>query len=378
MYATNYAGTTYDWVGSDRIFNVGNGTGDNFRSDAFTILKNGGVGIGVSQPQYKVDIAATANAIMRLSTTTQATGTSGFILKNSSNLTAEIGLNGSGTASPYALNINQKSSHNIRLLTNNTERMIIDSTGHVGIGTSSPTQAILVVNGEVSRTLTFAYLNSGGNVGTSTSTGNYSIHASGRVSATEFNAYSDARIKRITGLSNNADDLNTLAKIKITNYRFVDTLQKGNKEIKKVIAQQVEEVYPTAVSRITDVVPDIYKLAEIQGNHIVLPNNLKAGERVKLVLADKTTIAEVLSADKDGFTVNLNGEGKVFVFGREVNDFRTVDYEALSTLNISATQELLKMINNLQAENQQVQNQLSSINNEIQNIKQLLNVTGSK
>ncbi len=29
----------------------------------------------------------------------------------------------------------------------------------------------------------------------------------------------------------------------------------------------------------------------------------------------------------------------VFVYGREVNDFHTVDYEALSMLNVSATQE---------------------------------------
>jgi hypothetical protein len=32
----------------------------------------------------------------------------------------------------------------------------------------------------------------------------------------------------------------------------------------------------------------------------------------------------------------------VFVYGEEVDDFRTVDYEGLTTLNISATQELAK------------------------------------
>ena len=32
------------------------------------------------------------------------------------------------------------------------------------------------------------------------------------------------------------------------------------------------------------------------------------------------------------------------MYGKEVNDFHTVDYEALSTLNISATQELHKII----------------------------------
>ena len=35
---------------------------------------------------------------------------------------------------------------------------------------------------------------------------------------------------------------------------------------------------------------------------------------------------------------------KVFVFGREVNDFRTVDYEAIAMLNVSATQELARKL----------------------------------
>ena len=39
----------------------------------------------------------------------------------------------------------------------------------------------------------------------------------------------------------------------------------------------------------------------------------------------------------------LNGD-KVFVYGEEVDDFRTVDYEGLTTLNISATQEIAKRL----------------------------------
>lgn len=35
---------------------------------------------------------------------------------------------------------------------------------------------------------------------------------------------------------------------------------------------------------------------------------------------------------------------RIFVYGEEVNDFRTVDYEGLTTLNISATQELSKLL----------------------------------
>jgi hypothetical protein len=35
-------------------------------------------------------------------------------------------------------------------------------------------------------------------------------------------------------------------------------------------------------------------------------------------------------------------DAEIFVYGKEVIDFHIVDYEALSTLNISATQELSK------------------------------------
>ena len=40
----------------------------------------------------------------------------------------------------------------------------------------------------------------------------------------------------------------------------------------------------------------------------------------------------------------------VFVYGEQVNDFRTVDYDGLTTLNISATQELSKLVKQQQEE----------------------------
>ncbi|MBP6732686.1 MAG: tail fiber domain-containing protein, partial [Chitinophagales bacterium] len=254
--------------------------------------------------------------------------------------------------------------------TNNTERMRVTSAGNVGLGTNNPTQAMLVVNGSQNNTLAYGYLNSSGGTGTIGSSSNaYSIYASARIAATEFNAYSDKRIKNILGISGGKQDLNTLSKIEITNYRYIDTLAKSNKEIKKVIAQQVEQVYPQAVTKITDVVPDIYKLAEVKNGRVELQNDLKAGERVKLIMSDKAEVFNVLAADGNGFNVELKDEGKVFVFGREVNDFRTVDYEAISMLNVSATQELLKMVNGLE-------NKVALLSSDMEKVKQLLNMQG--
>jgi hypothetical protein len=49
----------------------------------------------------------------------------------------------------------------------------------------------------------------------------------------------------------------------------------------------------------------------------------------------------------------------VFVYGREVKDLRTVDYEAISMLNVSATQELARKLETAQAENAALRRELA-------------------
>ena len=150
---------------------------------------------------------------------------------------------------------------------------------------------------------------------------------------------------------------------------MIDSIAKGNKMIKKVIAQELEQVYPQAVSTHTDVVPDIYTRAEITNGYIALKNNLKAGEKVRLILPTGEELLEVATATENGFTVASNQTGPVFVYGREVNDFHTVDYEALTTLNISATQELLTQIQALQNKAADLEQENNNLKAEVQSIE---------
>ncbi|MCB0841555.1 MAG: hypothetical protein KDD99_33020, partial [Bacteroidetes bacterium] len=139
-------------------------------------------------------------------------------------------------------------------------------------------------------------------------------------------------------------------------------------------AQQVAEVYPQAVnSTTTEVVPDIYQQAEIRDGWIMLDNDLTEGERVKIISDQASEIYEVLASEKHRFQVKelKAGEGKIFVYGREVHDFHTVDYEAISMLNVSATQEQQRII---EAQNQRIEaleaeNQL--LNSQIQKLQSL-------
>src|SRR5262249_31900712 len=88
------------------------------------------------------------------------------------------------------------------------------------------------------------------------------------------------------------------------------------------------------------------------------------GERIRIMTEEKTDLYEVLEANETAFRVNLPEDGKVFVYGREVDDFHTVDYEAIAMLNVSATQEQQKRIAQLEAENASLQQRVAALENQ--------------
>jgi len=249
--------------------------------------------------------------------------------------------------------------------------------GNIGVGTSTPTQAKLVVSGSTNTNNgSFAFYAENGGAplsGSGFGSGNFSIYASDRIGASEFNAFSDARIKIISGISNAQADLETLSKIEITNYRLKDQRSLGNKTYKKVIAQQVKEVYPRAVtSNVIEVIPNIYSISEVHNGWIAIATSeVKKGDQVKLIFSASEALVEVLDVSEGKIKVDTNKEGVVFVYGTQVNDFHTVDYEAISMLNVSATQALLKRIETLEKDNAQIRQDYQGLEARLETIEAL-------
>ena len=166
-----------------------------------------------------------------------------------------------------------------------------------------------------------------------------------------------------------------VSQLKVTDYLFKDTLEKGNQIIKGFIAQEVENIVPGAVTKQTNWIPDIYQIAEkLEVNDqqktltIFLKSitDLKVGDKIKLISPENEDIQrEVVDVKDKCFTVGDWKEktDKIFVFGKQVNDFRVVDYDRLFTLGISAIQELVKREAKSQSEfenlKKQFENQLN-------------------
>ena len=113
---------------------------------------------------------------------------------------------------------------------------LVVRNGRVGINTNTPSQGLLHINGYYADPFgNFTYYATGPNTGTAAGTNlNTSIFATHRVVAGEFNAISDARIKKIEGVSNSSKDLETLRKIEVTDYHMIDPSH-GHKPVKKLL-----------------------------------------------------------------------------------------------------------------------------------------------
>jgi hypothetical protein len=207
------------------------------------------------------------------------------------------------------------------------------------------------------------------------------VVADGGIRAASFFVASDRRIKNIVGQSDGKSDLATLKKIEITDYKYRDVVNQGSQTQKKVIAQQVEAVYPQAVSVTTGVVPDIYKKATSTNGWIQLQADLKADDRVRVVSGKGDQVHSVVavqnpkpgSREEPKFRLDPPvSEGNVFVYGREVKDFRSVDYEAIAMLNVSATQELARRLEQREAELAELRAELAQARGEKQSLAENL------
>jgi Chaperone of endosialidase len=345
------------------------------------VANNGYVGVQTAAPTNLLQVGTYTNAGYGGNQLALGLGSNVTVMNQYASL--------SNFQSSTALNI--QSAHDIYLMPGNGD-------GHVGINTNTPVYPL-----EIDATTAFgniftpaAYYGAGFNIsgqagpstGGETNETSIALYAGGTICAGTYYALSDSRIKNIIGSSNSVNDLETLNKIKITDYTMKDRMTYGNRFFKKVIAQELEEVYPQAVNRQANFIPNTYlrtdKITRNDGSytlHFSKEHHISKNAKLLKVYSkkgdSKLPVLNVLSSF-DVVVKATDLEESLFVYGEQVNDFRTVDYEGLATLNVSATQELCKIIKQQQTAMEQQNEQIKNITAKLESLMDEINLLKKK
>lgn len=237
----------------------------------------------------------------------------------------------------------------------------------------------------------FAWLNSANTGATSNGeTNTYSISSSDRIVASEFNAYSDIRIKKNIIDINDESALDTIRIIEPKIYKYIDWVKRGNTPVYGFIAQQVEAVLPYSVKALIEYIPNIYDTAEVQshssGSLLILDNvstnnftnsNVNDNQlKVRLLFNDsgsrkKEVIVKQIIDNNKILIDTLDEELEnniVFVYGQEINDFKFLNKSSIFTVSVAALQEVDRQLQAakilIQEQNNKIEMQKSKIDNQ--------------
>jgi len=191
---------------------------------------NGNIGINVDDPQYSLHIDATDGIIIPVGTSAQRIFVTGAIRYNTDIETFE-GYKGTWGSLGGVIDVDQDTyvsaetsagddNDELKFVTAGLERMIVDSSGNVGIGITNPVYS-LDVDGI--------------------------IQSNDEIFAPEFTTSCDIRVKeniKRMGITNVLDKVNRL---NLYEYNYINDYNKNKDKIYGLIAQNVKEIIPEAI-----------------------------------------------------------------------------------------------------------------------------------
>jgi len=269
------------------------------------------------------------------------------------------------------------------------------TTGNVGIRNSTPNVPLAVgvqANGGGNFTSGF-YSRSNAQGGGFASNNGFSawnpypisiVAEGGGYFKTGYLVASDRRIKTNIEDVIDTDSLTKLRQIPCRNYKYIDKISRGNEKTIGFIAQEVEEVYPNAVSLEEEIIPDIYKNIDcvwnVDGDKFKMSstdlNDVSGGE---YLFYCRNTDDDDEGEDKIGIVANDDNTftfdkkyDTVFCYGKSVKDFHRLEPDKLFMLNFSATQEIDKIQQTHITKIELLETELESVKTELDIYKSII------
>ena len=227
---------------------------------------------------------------------------------------------------------------------------------------------------------------------TTPATQNISLQAANSIwTQGAFIASSDQRIKTNIKIADTSIALQNILDLPLMSFSYIDTIENGSSPVVGMIAQNVKQVVPEAITLALGTIPSIYKLAEnieLVDENVLLTvsyndNNMMIEGKLELTVEDIGKIlVDIIDLGINTITVskwdNFDITKNVFIYGPQINDFHTVDEPYLGILCMGGIQELNNRINtSVNSINSSISSLSTNVDTNVNTINQTLDTINS-
>ena len=201
----------------------------------------------------------------------------------------------------------------------------------------------------------------------------------GKYYGVSYHTLSDERVKYDIHNFNDSNLIQNFLNLEPKFFKYVYKNNNSNINIKNelgFIAQEVEKIFPYAVSYGKDFIPNINKNVECSNNKLIFTPDFDISFlNVNDILNIENKHIKIINIENNIITINESfNKSSVFVYGTQVNDFRSIDKTYLYSINILATQELIRINKEQKEIIENQQKRIESIENELILIKNKLGI----
>ena len=299
---------------------------------------NGNVAVGVTTAQYEIDVAGDINL-------------TGNIYQNGSIL--NIGTGG------WAINNND----------------VYYNTGNIGVGITTPTNGKVEISGDYGSVSlnenSYGELTSTGFGFGDTATNSYSLYADGKIAASEFNAISDIRTKNVLSHRNIKDDIEFINNVQVYDYEFIDKYNYSSKNKIGFIAQELYKLNENLINKSKKYIPNVFDKFDFYKENIIYLEkdyDLIPGDYIKIEIKlkdNRLKQEDVLIIDIIDNKIKIDISSKdidysygVFIYGKLVTDFMTIDVNQVLSMNTNLIKFLLEKNNSLEKRIENLENKI--------------------
>ena len=191
-----------------------------------------------------------------------------------------------------------------------------------------------------------------------------SIWATGAIQSAVYIGASDLRIKKDVRDIKDHEALQQIRQLDAKFYKYRDPVKRGDAEVLGFIAQDVKNTIPHAVYPKTDFIPNEMRSLDVQwktdaetGHKRMVSTEMLAPGRYKFVMIKGEEEVEEKLTTKDGRTLLTDKDtpyttdqtyDNVFLYGKEVDDFLTIDKNKIFAVAYAALQQVDKNQRRLQ------------------------------